>query len=186
MLISHSYFEGDTNQTCYCADDSLVIVTGRVAFGVQHIILNPDLNVERDGGSPWPVQPTGTIDCCSRAHEVGRAHVTCQDALVDKNSSIDCCNAMQGRLLLDKPHPFAAPQQSIPFCKGYSGCTCCNSSHVLTIRNDMLHLGLDEGMSQECLRDVEAHSCAVCDPWVCISIVLCSNTKCPVSTSGSF
>eukprot|EP00892_Ulva_mutabilis_P003628 jgi/Ulvmu1/1637/UM114_0003.1 len=72
----------------------------------------------------------------------------------------------QGRLQLDKPHALASPQSSFPFCKEFQGCSCCNSSHVLTIRNDILHLGLDESMSRECLQDVEAHSCAVCDPWI--------------------
>lgn len=74
---------------------------------------------------------------------------------------------VQGRLILDKPYPFAAPQSGIPFCKEFQECSCCNSSHVLTIRNDILHFSLDESISPQCLRDVEAHSCSVCDPWVC-------------------
>lgn len=74
---------------------------------------------------------------------------------------------VQGRLILDKPYPLAAPQSGMPFCKEFQECSCCNSSHVVTIRNDILHLSLDESMSQQCLLDVEAHSCSVCDPWVC-------------------
>ena len=73
---------------------------------------------------------------------------------------------LQGRLILDKPYPFAAPQHSMPFCQEFQGCSCCNASHAVTIRNDMLHLSLDGSVSPQCLQDVQAHSCSVCDPWV--------------------
>lgn len=72
----------------------------------------------------------------------------------------------------------------MPFCQEFQGCSCCNASHAVTIRNDMLHLSIDGSVSPQCLQDVQAHSCSVCDPWVRNACLI--SLPAPVSLESSF
>ena len=80
---------------------------------------------------------------------------------------------LQGPLILDKPYPYAQPNDQLPFCNTFSQCTCCNASHALTIQTVLSGAYADMSIPEACRDALKSHSCSVCDPWVCCFFSSC-------------
>ncbi|GMH41698.1 hypothetical protein BSKO_09608 [Bryopsis sp. KO-2023] len=91
--------------------------------------------------------------------------------LVDGVVSQSTC-VPQGMLHLDKP--YQPPKRSIvdlPLCEKYQSCSCCNASHVLTIRKSLeVSVFENPDLLEDCKQSLKEIPCRVCDPEVGVGL----------------